>query len=546
MTSTRNRGLNATIEGLKLVEQKMAEKGYTRKCLMEHDKTGLSKDTIDRFFRRKNIERGNIEAIARVLGIFPADIVDAVAEFKSFELTDNIIEQILEWSINGCTYIDIEWEAKAAILDTDHSKASNVLIKEIESNLSRWNKWTIKNVISILEKIYVDNKETFNLLYKQLSYLNDISVNQKHFDIGFSETASSTYEENTRQIVDISQEQYTQEELINNLINILYNNSDEYTRWGAIEQLGEIAVGNSNAIEMLTLLLNDSNENIALQSASILAKIDPGNLEAIRTLISALEERYYTNWPEAIKGEEIRSTATQILGKIAFGNTEAIEALINLFQQTYITEVTHYFAAQSLINITPNNLLPLLVSKLKECDYHQEECFQVFWHCTNNMSYADFYLAWHGSSSSIECLENQFVDIASQINSTHSTHIVYIDTEKMALKIDENVVCKLICTKIFNILSLPANKIPKISDVADLQLELIRLIEYLQKKSLFLLFDKCKPTEILLNICYTLVDAKEIHIGWITDEPLEAPLRGFPPNQPNLLNAIQSWINEIE
>ncbi|WP_442949789.1 NACHT C-terminal alpha/beta 1 domain-containing protein [Nostoc sp.] len=28
--------------------------------------------------------------------------------------------------------------------------------------------------------------------------------------------------------------------------------------------------------------------------------------------------------------------------------------------------------------------------------------------------------------------------------------------------------------------------------------------------------------------------------------PLDAPLRGFPPNQPNLLNAIQSWINEIE
>lgn len=468
-----------------------------------------------------------------------------IGEFKNFKLADNIIEQILEWSINGCIYTDIEWEAKAAIIDTDYSKVNKFLIKEIESNLDELDRWTINHFISIVEKIYIDDKKTLNSLYKKLSYLSNTSANKKNLNISLLETASNADEQNASKVGNVSQNtQDTQEECINELIKVLYNNSDEYTRWGAIEQIGEIGVGNSNAIEVLTLLLNDSNENIALQSASTLAKIDPGNLEAIRTLIGSLKERYYSNWGEASEGEAIRSTATQILGKIAFGNTEAIQALINLFYQTYITEMTHDFAVQSLINITPHNLLPLLVSSLKECYYHQQECFQVFWHCINNMSYSDFYMAWHGSYS-IKRLENQFIDIASQLNSTHNTYI-YIDANKMALNRDENIVSKLICTKIFKILSLPVNEIPKISDVADLQLALIKLTENLQKKSLLLLFDKCKPTEVLLNICHTLVDAKEINIAWITDEPLEAPLRGFPPNQPNLLNAIQSWVNEIE
>ncbi|BAZ16789.1 hypothetical protein NIES4071_86670 [Calothrix sp. NIES-4071] len=88
--------------------------------------------------------------------------------------------------------------------------------------------------------------------------------------------------------------------------------------------------------------------------------------------------------------------------------------------------------------------------------------------------------------------------------------------------------------------------IPKILDVAELQLELIKLVEHLTKQNLFILIDKCKPVKALLSVCYTIADAKEIHIGWITDKPLKAPLQKFLPNQPNLFSAIQSWINKID
>ncbi|MGC9524577.1 MAG: hypothetical protein ACP5D7_03465 [Limnospira sp.] len=36
-----------------------------------------------------------------------------------------------------------------------------------------------------------------------------------------------------------------------------------------------------------------------------------------------------------------------------------------------------------------------------------------------------------------------------------------------------------------------------------------------------------------------------IAVAFLTEEPLEAPLKGFPPNQPNLISAIETWLGEI-
>jgi hypothetical protein len=46
-----------------------------------------------------------------------------------------------------------------------------------------------------------------------------------------------------------------------------------------------------------------------------------------------------------------------------------------------------------------------------------------------------------------------------------------------------------------------------------------------------------------VKFCLKLTDTA--HIGWIAGAPLESPLRGFPPNQPNLAGAILSWLYDI-
>ncbi|WP_375339271.1 hypothetical protein [Lyngbya sp. PCC 8106] len=78
--------------------------------------------------------------------------------------------------------------------------------------------------------------------------------------------------------------------------------------------------------------------------------------------------------------------------------------------------------------------------------------------------------------------------------------------------------------------------------------ELCRYLDQLQLNEQFshraLLLTDCEhPTPELTAFCQQLTDT--VAIAFLTDEPLEAPLKGFPPNQPNLLSAIETWLEEI-
>ncbi|WP_436836064.1 NACHT C-terminal alpha/beta 1 domain-containing protein [Laspinema palackyanum] len=59
-----------------------------------------------------------------------------------------------------------------------------------------------------------------------------------------------------------------------------------------------------------------------------------------------------------------------------------------------------------------------------------------------------------------------------------------------------------------------------------------------------LLLTDCEhPTPELISFCEKLPGV--IAVASLTEEPLEAPLKGFPPNQPNLISAIETWLEEI-
>ncbi|WP_410175848.1 NACHT C-terminal alpha/beta 1 domain-containing protein [Planktothrix agardhii] len=44
--------------------------------------------------------------------------------------------------------------------------------------------------------------------------------------------------------------------------------------------------------------------------------------------------------------------------------------------------------------------------------------------------------------------------------------------------------------------------------------------------------------------CPKSIECTPCTLAWLTDKSLEAPLKGFPPHQPNLLSAIQTWLEE--
>ena len=60
---------------------------------------------------------------------------------------------------------------------------------------------------------------------------------------------------------------------------------------------------------------------------------------------------------------------------------------------------------------------------------------------------------------------------------------------------------------------------------------------------LAILIAHCPPRDELIAFCRKLTNI--VAIAWLTDEPLEAPLKGFPPNQPNPISAIETWLEEI-
>lgn len=57
-----------------------------------------------------------------------------------------------------------------------------------------------------------------------------------------------------------------------------------------------------------------------------------------------------------------------------------------------------------------------------------------------------------------------------------------------------------------------------------------------QTSNLALIFHNGEPEPTLLRFCRQIADL--LPIAWINDSPLEPPLRGFPPQQPNLPHAI--------
>ncbi|MEZ2239670.1 HEAT repeat domain-containing protein, partial [Microcoleus sp.] len=91
------------------------------------------------------------------------------------------------------------------------------------------------------------------------------------------------------------------------------------------------------------------------------------------------------------------------LGKIDPGNPEAIATLIEILSATN-DDHTRGNVTQSLNKIVQNDQMPSVVSALQQfhCDQTHEtnsdlykNCFEIIWNCAQNIPYPTFYQAWH-------------------------------------------------------------------------------------------------------------------------------------------------------
>ncbi|NJN08296.1 MAG: NACHT domain-containing protein [Richelia sp. RM2_1_2] len=148
--------------------------------------------------------------------------------------------------------------------------------------------------------------------------------------------------------------------LINKLVLFLNSIEDEYICLRLAEGLGEIAIGDSNAIAVLEQMLASSeNKYNRLDLAYYLGKVEPNNSKAISTLLQLLEPT----------GDELDLNLFRIaiisrFGEIAISNPKTIAVLEKIIKDT----------EQKLIKHTHNSLLKK-IGLGEEGDTSQQEVF---------------------------------------------------------------------------------------------------------------------------------------------------------------------------
>ncbi len=245
--------------------------------------------------------------------------------------------------------------------------------------------------------------------------------------------------------------------------------------------------------------------------------------------------------------EYTRRQAAESLGQIDPGNPEAVAALVKVIATTE-DEYTRRRAAWSLEKIlTTRQQYAGVVSGLK--DYLSDfkrfyECYEVIWNCAENLTYPEFYQAWYPevTEQTPHSGEPSFAFFFT-CESLQHLPIYCLNAQLLANETREGEIALILSELIWNH-TCPEEDPPNPKTPAELR----RTLSNLKRRNLLshraILLTNCEtPTPELITFCEKLTGV--IAVAFLTDAPLEAPLKGFPPNQPNLLSAIETWLEEI-
>jgi hypothetical protein len=106
--------------------------------------------------------------------------------------------------------------------------------------------------------------------------------------------------------------------------------------------------------------------------------------------------------------EQALSEQSRIIKEMLAGIQAEPEAMINRLILIMDKNINNEFIAEVFKNVLEYEDLRLIVKKIKEyVDINLEETeyfdclYDVIWHCTQNMTYPEFYQAWHGEAFSV-------------------------------------------------------------------------------------------------------------------------------------------------
>ncbi|MEZ2251187.1 HEAT repeat domain-containing protein [Microcoleus sp.] len=339
---------------------------------------------------------------------------------------------------------------------------------------------------------------------------------------------------------------------ISALVDLINISQDESTRRIAAYSLGVIDQNNPVAIASLVELINTSqNEDTRRIAAESLGKIDKDNPVAIAFLVELIRNS---------GDEDTRRQAAYSLGEIGKDNPVALSALVELIGTSQDNNNRRQ-GAESLKKICQDNRVAIVaLSGLKDCltsEIYENDsnrytiCYQVIWDCAQNMTYPEFYRAWHTQPTNSPIPDNhrQNTDIPTllkQLQPTDKTWVVPLNIRALEGETDTSPIAQELCTQLYQAIFPADTDIPAIRNAPEFKRLIPQLKNRLQKQHIALILHSCPCEDALSSFTRKLADTHMgIHIAWITDTPLEWPLTGFPVDGDDLLNAVGNWIAGI-
>ena len=288
-------------------------------------------------------------------------------------------------------------------------------------------------------------------------------------------------------------------------------------------------------INRLIQIFSEDNTEIANISRQINYHLnDDFNDDSKESLIYILHQIGYYDL-------EIVNRCMRILYKSR--NKTTIIAALDYLYDISCDHTAHFNVTKEIVYGLNKNRFQFLFNK--NCKDRYWYCYEILLNCSSSMTYPEFYHAWHGNSPLIPSLETQFTDThshLSQLQPTEKTYPLTLNLKTLQNETDIIEISQEICNQIY-FTACPENpEIPQINNAPQLKSKIPQLKKHLQTENLALIINNCEPNQEMIKFCNKLTDV--LHIAFITEQPLDAPLKGFP-NQPNLLNVIQHWINEI-
>jgi hypothetical protein len=409
------------------------------------------KEVILLWLGREDVGKEEKEAFIQELVEFEDECVDlyglrcyflaatGIAEFKGCSFCDEIVSSIIALAYGRLNEEQQQWItmpefiarlARRALQESDRQRVSHHLgaIQDIckDDNANFMVAMTLRGF---------DLEELTKTLSNDSNSLNNLTDNELSEQVRLSLQPLHTYQNEIALLSKTGKERNAQVNFDNHKIRIYQL---EFALLFEVRLLGEYGNESQKAIEALIDLLDNSwkNKNIYNEIAISLGKIgisDPGAVNALIRIANLSQDeetqrnvafslgQIGTGYPEAVntlvkildsQDEENCLNAASSLARIGMSYPEAINksvhVLIKLLHSCKSLDILLQLP-YGLEDVLSDSLLSKAVTELK--DYLKNEvngnnfdifnldrckaCYQIIWHCTQNMTYPDFYQAWH-------------------------------------------------------------------------------------------------------------------------------------------------------